>query len=683
MSNIGRDEVATRRVSSLAYGRSFRPFWSRRALGVAVCGVLGGVVIGPLAGMTAHAQQTFNVVTYGADATGVKDSTVAVQNAINAAQAAGTGNIVYFPTGNYIFFKQISSKTSLTVNSGNAVTLQGDGPNASVLNEGVGKNLLLVQADGSIINQLRFNAQPNSLTTHAQAALIVAANNTLLENSAILGGPNTFALYYPAPPGATKTNIIYYSGNHVDGITINDQWNRDGFSFAFQENGLIQNVDHTGSRLAIFVDKNLEIDNYTYHPGTTKASQGWWITAPSDGIAINHFVTDGNGGTISQGGTPSTNISINNEVFNNPGFHLTVGEVKGLTINGCNFGANNDLHFNSENQATNVLVENCTALPVVRFAQPKAAPGNVQVTFSDNTYPAFTPATGEGPQTFLNITGSKTDFTVNGGTFHNCAGGFFKGANTTFAVNNLTGYPCSKDSAPQASLSLSPQPCNLPCTLSADASGSTDTDKTPIVDYQFNWGDGTSSARQPSSSLTHAYKKPGKYTVTVDVIDAAGLNSTAEQTANVAAVNLVGNPGFECNCLTGWAHIAGSKLVLTSTSHSGSFAAQVGRKSGTGHAGLQDSPPWNGNTQAGTSCHVSAWVQAPAGKSIFLRLTERQGTTIVAHHNSSVADSSGTWVQLTGVAHIVNAGDVLQLRIYATLSLGQTLLVDDISEACY
>jgi PKD domain/Pectate lyase superfamily protein len=659
---------------------------TRRPLTLALGCLVGGAFAVPFAGNMAHAQQVFDVTspTYGADPTGVKDSTTAVQAAINDAQAAGPGNEVYFPAGHYVFFKQISSGTSLTVATGNAVTLQGDGPSASVLSEGVGKNLLLVQADGSVVNQLQLDTQPNAMTSSAQAALVMAASNTLLENSTILGGPNSFAVFYPGPPGATKSNISYDTGNNIDNISIDDQWNRDGFSYSFQENGLVQNVTHTGSRMAIFVDKNIEVDNYTYHPGAQTAStQGFWITAPSDGVTINGFDTYGNGGTIGSGGSPSTNITIKNETYHNGGgFHLSVGEVKGLTVDACNFGTNNELRFIDNHQATGVLVENCSSLPVVRFAQPASAPGVVQATFTNNTYPAFTPIPQQGQQTFININGAPSDFTVNGGTFQNCAKGLFKGSNTTFAVNSLAGYPCGADAAPNASLTLNPSSCTATCQVTADASASTDSDSTPIVDYAFTWGDGTSSGRQASASLGHSYSLPGMYTISVDVIDSAGLNTTTQKTATITVNNLVGNPGFECDCATGWASGAGSRLQLTSTAHSGSFAAQISRKTSAGKGQLQDSPPWNGSTPAGTTCHVSAWVEVPAGLRVNLRTVELHGSTIAAKHTFSVVDSSGGWVQVSGAAAVVNGGDVLKLQIYARLTLGQTLLVDDVVEYC-
>jgi PKD repeat protein len=67
-----------------------------------------------------------------------------------------------------------------------------------------------------------------------------------------------------------------------------------------------------------------------------------------------------------------------------------------------------------------------------------------------------------------------------------------------------------------------------PLTVLADASGSTDTDATPIANYKFNFGDGTAPVGpQSGATATHTYSVPGNYTVIVTVTDAANLSSTA------------------------------------------------------------------------------------------------------------------------------------------------------------
>jgi hypothetical protein len=68
---------------------------------------------------------TVNVLDYGADKTGVTDSTAAIQAAINAANSAG-GGCVYFPSGVYT----IGTTTYLTLQSN--VSLMGDGPSSQL-----------------------------------------------------------------------------------------------------------------------------------------------------------------------------------------------------------------------------------------------------------------------------------------------------------------------------------------------------------------------------------------------------------------------------------------------------------------------------------------------------------------------------------------------------------------------
>jgi PKD repeat protein len=63
--------------------------------------------------------------------------------------------------------------------------------------------------------------------------------------------------------------------------------------------------------------------------------------------------------------------------------------------------------------------------------------------------------------------------------------------------------------------------------VTADASASWDNDSTGIASYQFVWGDGLSSAPQASPTATHVYGAYGSYRITVIVVDAAGLSSTA------------------------------------------------------------------------------------------------------------------------------------------------------------
>jgi hypothetical protein len=74
----------------------------------------------------------YNVVTsYGADNTGATDTTAAIQNAINAAGAAG-GGVVYLPAGTYKVAPAGSNSYALTIASNNVV-LRGAGAGQTFL----------------------------------------------------------------------------------------------------------------------------------------------------------------------------------------------------------------------------------------------------------------------------------------------------------------------------------------------------------------------------------------------------------------------------------------------------------------------------------------------------------------------------------------------------------------------
>jgi parallel beta-helix repeat protein len=82
--------------------------------------------------------------------------------------------------------------------------------------------------------------------------------------------------------------------------------------------------------------------------------------------------------------------------------------------------------------------------------------------------------------------------------------------------------------APIAALTVTPGSGNAPLAVTADASGSTDGDSTPIATYTFDFGDGsTVVGPQAGATATHTYTVAGAYTAMVTVTDTGGLASTA------------------------------------------------------------------------------------------------------------------------------------------------------------
>lgn len=288
---------------------------------------------------------SFNIVNFGASVNN-PNNFQAIKRTILAAQKQN--GLVFIPIGTYRLAGSLKISSKIILEGANEVksVLMETKPTADLLSD---------QANGTIVQNITLNTQ----TYNGGHAFGTEASYTTLQNAIILSGssPGHFALYYAGAPGASPHSPRYSQGNKLLNIVENDQICDDGISWSFQNNSSITNLNETGSRLAIYVDKNLTINNYVYHPGIQTVScrnspngiptQGFWVTPPSNNIVINNFNTYGNGGKFSSSANLySSNITINNENFmNQAGYQMYIGDVRGLTIINSNF-KNNKLIIN-------------------------------------------------------------------------------------------------------------------------------------------------------------------------------------------------------------------------------------------------------------------------------------------------------------------------------------------------
>ena len=141
---------------------------------------------------------------------------------------------------------------------------------------------------------------------------------------------------------------------------------------------------------------------------------------------------------------------------------------------------------------------------------------------------------------------------------------------------------------------------------------------------------------------------------------------------------LVPNPGFESS-LAGWKNTDKRTTLarVCTIAHSGSCSAQLGRTR-NGNAGLDDSPNTVAATPPGATYSGSLWVQAPAGRSITLRLREFQGATLVRTSATTVT-ATGGWQQLSVTSAATNGGTSLAVDTYVSLTTAMKAYVDDVS----
>ena len=183
-------------------------------------------------------------------------------------------------------------------------------------------------------------------------------------------------------------------------------------------------------------------------------------------------------------------------------------------------GASDGLHAAvSISPATGV-----TPLRVVADASvstdPDSTPiANYRFDFGDGTI--------VGPQT--NPTASHT---------YTTAGSYTVGVTVTDTAGHTSpataATPVVADSAPTASLLVTPAWNLAPLAVTADASASSDTDATPITTYRFDFGDGTTIGPQTAATASHTYGASGTYPVNVTVTDSGGLTGTTRRNVDVA-----------------------------------------------------------------------------------------------------------------------------------------------------
>jgi Pectate lyase superfamily protein len=374
-----------------------------------------------------------NVADYGAVGNGHSDSTAAVARATSIAESRG--GTLYFPAGHYLLHGS-GIGSAIEIREGHPLTIAGPASALVTLtNTNVSGGLLSIRVDHTVVEDLTLDAQ----SSNTRQALGAVANDVTVENCRILGGRQFFAIYFAGPAGASPSAPAYNTGNRLLNDAVSDLVSNDGISWSFQENSLIENLQHTGSRLALYVDRYVTVQNETYRPGPQGGgTAGFWISSPSDHITINNFTSYGMGGIISNNGADvSSDITIANERLMVPGNTLRVDAVNGLTIRGCNFGSDGTLMFTGSMAATSVVVEDCAALPMVRFQGSSI----VRAAFIANAYLGVPVGTALHRQTFYNYNSAHPSFTVNGGVWMNRPGGFFGGAPATYTVSNLAGYP--------------------------------------------------------------------------------------------------------------------------------------------------------------------------------------------------------------------------------------------------
>jgi hypothetical protein len=189
----------------------------------------------------------------------------------------------------------------------------------------------------------------------------------------------------------------------------------------------------------------------------------------------------------------------------------------------------------------------------------------------------------------------------------------------------------------------------------------------------------TTTTRPPTTTTTTTTVAPT--TTTTRPVTTTTTTTRPPTTTTVPPApgpNLIANPGFESG-LAKW-NTGNNNTSLTRTcavAHSGACSAQIGRTTSSGDAVLDDSPNTVSSTAAGATYSASAWVKAPAGRSVTLRLREYRGSTVV-QYRTVVVTATGAWQQVAVSSPPAAGGTSVSVDVLVALTTSLKAQVDDV-----
>ena len=303
------------------------------------------------------ASTIFNVKSYGATGDGVANDWTPINNAIQAAVAAGPGSVVYIPGATYFL-----NSGTLTLANANGVTLRGD--TNTLLMDGNTSDLFSIHNSSNILVQtimvdrpLRFTQGTiNTLSGNGKSMTVTLDGGFPLPTAPILTNLASDEVCFWTDPNCLAFDR-QLTGNILGGATLisGNQWtltlnssvtaNVIGKKFAIWNDGggWAMNVSHNTGPITI--------SNFVYYGGGSGATIGMYGNLGP--VLLSHVTTGvppGSGRMISAGGGFDAQGDRGSITFDSVDVSRT--ETDTLDI-GTDLG-----HILSTNSSTQIVVEN-------------------------------------------------------------------------------------------------------------------------------------------------------------------------------------------------------------------------------------------------------------------------------------------------------------------------------------
>lgn len=290
---------------------------------------------------------TKNILDFGADPTGSKDSSTAIQAAINAL--AKIGGIVYCPAGTYLINSQINIGNGAWGASGTGTTnapvmlmgaraVQEQGSDGAFTQFTINTGAVGIQFNGRLEGGGLKNLWIVKGGTSTFGVVMNDTANTLIEDCCIWNFPNTGLLMrtLSSTASASKRNTIQRSTfivpdvNGAMGLHLSGTGTQDTYYDRFQDVAFAISVGGTNTVRGVYIDlaDSCVFDHCSFqitnsHTNVQPVVLDFGVAAqfPSDITFVNTDWDTGSydsaTGGITQFGTPSSQLKVNNRVIAN------------------------------------------------------------------------------------------------------------------------------------------------------------------------------------------------------------------------------------------------------------------------------------------------------------------------------------------------------------------------------
>ncbi len=303
--------------------------------------------------------EVYNVVNFGADRTGQRDSTNAIRAAITAAEAH-SGSEVYFPPGKFILDQPSPKLFDFVINK--PIQIIGAGISATTIINEVGQktpgvtlstDMFAIEVapgtqtgggSGTIISNMTLD----SATYDAGTDIMDFANHTTLSNLKVLAASstntynyNSFGIRVIAICNPNNISYKYRVGNVINNVTIigKGQQGTTELDLSCQVGTSASNITIVGNGLDIFYCHNDTVSNANLTSGNYAPRLYTWVITGSTNISLSNIIANGMGGTIAPDvRLVSNNISIENESMTQKYSSLYIGDSRNVSILNSSLG---------------------------------------------------------------------------------------------------------------------------------------------------------------------------------------------------------------------------------------------------------------------------------------------------------------------------------------------------------